>query len=176
MNIAEKFEKLGVDNAPGQEVHRKDEDLPTKGEPLPGAPVDFSHGDVDAHPPIPGALQTFVHGFYEGGKQAYTEYRGKGSIRKTLAEKLSALTGSSIDPEKEMILTPGTQGALFLAMGANIARGDKVAFVEPDYFANRKMVEFFEGEKLPVYMHWTKREHGSGLDLAELEKAFQDGA
>jgi hypothetical protein len=30
MNIAEKFEKLGVDNAPGQEVHRKDEDLPTR--------------------------------------------------------------------------------------------------------------------------------------------------
>lgn len=176
MNITEKFEKLGVDNAPGQEVHHRDESLPAKGEPLPGMPVDFSHGDVDAHPPIPGALQTFVHGFYEGGKQAYTEYRGKGSIRKDLAEKLSVLTGSPIDPEKEIILTPGTQGALFLAMGVNIARGDKVAFVEPDYFANRKMVEFFEGEKVPVFMNWTKREHGSGLDLTALEKAFQEGA
>lgn len=75
MNIEQKFEMLGVDHAPGQEIRRRDEELPVKGEPLPGVPVDFSHGDVDAHPPIPGALQTFVHGFYEGGKQAYTEYR-----------------------------------------------------------------------------------------------------
>ncbi len=176
MKIEQKFEMLGVDHAPGQEIRRRDEELPVKGDPLPGVPVDFSHGDVDAHPPIPGALQTFVHGFYEGGKQAYTEYRGKASIRKSLAEKLSALTGRPIDPEEELILTPGTQGALFLAMGACVARGDKVAIVEPDYFANRKMVEFFEGEKMPVYMAWTKKEQGSGLNLHELEEAFQDGA
>ncbi|HPF19399.1 MAG: pyridoxal phosphate-dependent aminotransferase [Eubacteriales bacterium] len=176
MKIEEKFEKMGVDHAPGQEVRRRDADLPLRGEALPGAPVDFSHGDVDAHPPIPGALQTFVHGFYEGGKQAYTEYRGRESIRVNLAKKLSGLTGCSIDAGEEMILTPGTQGALFLAMGATVARGDKVAYVEPDYFANRKMVEFFEGEKLPVFMNWRKREQGSGLDLEALEKTFQDGA
>ncbi len=176
MTIAEKFEQLGVDNAPGQEGRQKDGDLPIKGDMLPGVPVDFSHGDVDAHPPIPGALQTFIHGFYAGGKQAYTEYRGKESIREQVAERLSALTGRPVDAREELILTPGTQGALFLAMGANIARGDKVAYVEPDYFANRKMVEFLEGEKMPIPMDWRKQGPGSGLDLGALEKAYQAGA
>jgi aspartate/methionine/tyrosine aminotransferase len=41
-------------------------------------------------------------------------------------------------------------------MGACVAYGDKVAYVEPDYFANRKMIDFLEGEKMPVPMHWIK--------------------
>lgn len=34
--------------------------------------VDFSHGDVDAHPPIPGFIDVFNEGYHEGGAQAYT--------------------------------------------------------------------------------------------------------
>ena len=44
--LLEKFAKLGCDNAPGQESLQKQEELPVKGENLPGVPVDFSHGDV----------------------------------------------------------------------------------------------------------------------------------
>ena len=31
--------------------------------PLPGPAVNFSHGDVDAHQPIPGSLETFIEGY-----------------------------------------------------------------------------------------------------------------
>ncbi|HHX93381.1 MAG TPA: aminotransferase class I/II-fold pyridoxal phosphate-dependent enzyme [Clostridiales bacterium] len=158
MKIKEKFDLLGVDSAPGQEVRRRDDDLPAKGDVLPGIPVDFSHGDVDAHPPIPGALDTFCAGFDEGGAQAYTEYRGRETIRLDIAQKLSVLTGRDVDAGEELILTPGTQGALFLAMGACVASGDKVAYVEPDYFANRKMIDFLEGEKMPVPMRWIRND------------------
>ena len=48
MNIKEKFEGLGIDNAPGQEALQKNQPLELRGEKLAGAPVDFSHGDVDA--------------------------------------------------------------------------------------------------------------------------------
>ena len=44
--ITEKFAKLGCDNAPGQESLQKAEVLPMEGDPIPGIPVDFSHGDV----------------------------------------------------------------------------------------------------------------------------------
>lgn len=174
--ITEKFAKLGVDNAPGQEGLQKQEVLPLEGDPIPGTPVDFSHGDVDAHKPIPGSLESFVEGYVVGGgHQAYTEYRGKGTIREYLAEKLTEYSGAPVNPNTEIILTPGTQGALFLAMGSLIGRGDKVAIIEPDYFANRKLVEFFDGELVPVPIHWKDVEHYSGLDLEALEKAFQDG-
>ena len=175
MNIREKFELLGIDNAPGQESLQKNMALDLRGEKLPGAKVDFSHGDVDAHKPTPGSLGVFVEGFLEGGSQAYTPYRGKKDILEQVAADLAAFSGAPVDPDSELILTPGTQGALFLAMGANVMPGDKVAIVEPDYFANRKMVEFFGGEMVPVQMHYKNVSVGSGIDLAELEKAFQDG-
>lgn len=176
--LLEKFAKLGCDNAPGQEGRQKAAALDLRGEKLEGTPVDFSHGDVDAHPPIPGTLADFVNGVEKvGGHQAYTQYRGGQGTREDLARKISAFTGAAIDPDQEIILTPGTQGALFLAIGANMVPGDKVAIVEPDYFANRKLVEFFGGELVPIQMdYYGAQDQGrAGLDLTGLEQAFQSG-
>lgn len=174
--LQEKFSKLGCDNAPGQEGRQKAAVLDLRGAPLEGVPVDFSHGDVDAHPPTPGSLSDFVAGVERiGSHQAYTEYRGSGVIRQELARKLSDFTGAAIDPDQELILTPGTQGALFLAVGANMVPGDKVAIVEPDYFANRKLVEFFGGELVPIPMAYETTETCAGLDLNRLEEAFRAG-
>lgn len=174
--IAEKFDHLGVDNAPGQEGQQKEVVLDLRGEKLEGPAVDFSHGDVDAHKPTPGSFEVFAEGVEEGGAQAYTPYKGRPSILEKVAARISAFANVSIDPKRELILTSGTQGALFLAMGSNIMPGDKVAFVEPDYFANRKMVEFFNGEMVPIHMAYEEASGCAGIDLEELEKAFQDGA
>lgn len=175
MNISEKFAGLGIDNAPGQEALQKTQTLELRGEKLEGPAVDFSHGDVDAHIPTPGSFEVFAKGVEEGGAQAYTPYRGRKTILEHVASSLSGFTGTVIDPAKNVILTPGTQGALFLAMGANIMPGDKVAIMEPDYFANRKMVEFFGGEMVPIQMEYKNVKEGSGIDLKELETAFQGG-
>jgi len=78
-----------------------------------------------------------------GAKQAYTEYRGADKIRTSLAERLGKFTGKPISAENELIIAPGTQGALFLALGATVTFGTKVAVVTPDYFANRKLVVFY---------------------------------
>ncbi len=173
--LSDKFAKLGVASAPGQESLQQHRSVDLRGEKLEGVAVDFSHGDVNAFPPIPGSLDTFEAGFHVGAEQAYTSYRGKRAIRQRLAKKLADFTGAPIDPDREIILTPGTQGALFLAMGANIGRGDKVAIVEPDYFANRKLVEFFDAELVPVRMNYLEDGKGSGLDLGALEEAFRSG-
>lgn len=175
-NILQKFAKLGVDNAPGQEGRQQSVSLPVKGDAIPGRAVDFSHGDVDAFPPIPGALGTFVDGVEAGASQAYTEYRGKACIREDLARKLAAFTGAPVNADNEIILTPGTQGALFLAMGALVTRGVKTVIIEPDYFANRKLVEFFDGELIPVQIRYADVQRYAGLDLAALESAFKAGA
>ena len=60
MNIKEKFGRLGIDNAPGQEALQKAQQLEFRGEPIPGPVVDFSHGDVDAHEPTPGSFEVFA--------------------------------------------------------------------------------------------------------------------
>lgn len=173
--LSEKFARLGVDNAPGQELHQQGTSVELRGEPLTGTHVDFSHGDVDAFTPTPGAFEAFEEGFREGGKQAYTEYSGRAEIRKELARKLEAFTGSEIHAGRGMIITPGTQCALFLAMGATVGRGDKVAIVQPDYFANHKLVEFFDGQMVPIQMDYRSYDNRAGLNLEQLEQAFKTG-
>ncbi len=49
-----------------------------RGSIIAGRPVDFSHGDVDAFLPTPGASDRFSEALAAGGLQAYTEYRGSG--------------------------------------------------------------------------------------------------
>jgi len=178
--IDDKFARLATDNAPGQEVRaaaRIDKNT-LRGESIPGIPVDFSHGDVNAtaFEPTPGAFEEFAEGVKRGGDQAYTEYRGKAEIRDGVAEKLADFTGRAISSADELIITPGTQGALFLAVAASVTAGNKVAIVRPDYFANRKLVEFMGGEVVPVRLDYLGNTGRAGLDLNELEGAFLNGA
>lgn len=178
-SIEQKFAKLGTDHAPGQEVRQRDvpAEMPLRGDPLPGVPVDFSHGDVDetAFGPTPGALEEFIAGVRRGGRQAYTEYRGGAELRDRLADRLAAFTGRRVSSGRELIITPGTQGALFLAVGATVTAGDRVAIVRPDYFANRKLVEFLGAEIVPVRLDYLGHSDRAGLDLDGLEAAFASG-
>ena len=156
--LEEKFKRINSESAPGQEVRNKNTETRLDVNAFKKTPIDFSHGDVDAFQPVSASIELFTDGFEVGGKQAYTEYRGKMEIREELAKKLSQFTGASIDAEDHFIITPGTQGALFLAAGATITTKTKVAIVMPDYFANRKIVEFLNGEIYPIemdYLHTT---------------------
>jgi aspartate/methionine/tyrosine aminotransferase len=173
-----KFARLGADNAPGQEVRQNADSLKSvmRGDVLSGVPVDFSHGDVDAFEPTPGARAAWEEGYETGAAQAYTEYRGAAVIREDVAASLASFTGAPVDPVDELIITPGTQGALFLALGATVDRGTKVAIMEPDYFANRKLVAFFGGESLPVALHYHDDAAKRGPDLEQVEAAFKAGA
>lgn len=176
--IDEKFNALATENAPGQEVRQHVGDLDTimRGEKLEGVPVDFSHGDVDAFPPAPGSSEAWNAGFATGAQQAYTEYRGAARIREMLADRLGTFTGRPIAASDELIITPGTQGALFLALGATVTNGTKVAVVEPDYFANRKLVNFFGGELVPIPLRYKGHPSDNGPDLDRITDAFRNGA
>ncbi|HEY0919211.1 pyridoxal phosphate-dependent aminotransferase [Devosia sp.] len=178
MSIQEKFSRLGTDNAPGQEVRQEASAIATllRGAALAGRPVDFSHGDVDAHEPTPGAFDVFSAGVAAGGRQAYTEYRGDFGIRELVALRLAEFTGAPVDARDGLIITPGTQGALFLSIACTTARGDKVAIMQPDYFANRKLVEFFEGTVVPIRLDYAGSEGRAGIDLEQLQAAFTAGA
>ena len=177
MTLDEKFKALEADNSPGQEVRQFIGDLNSimVGEKLEGTFVDFSHGDVDAFPPTPGSDATWEKGFHKGGKQAYTEYRGDAEIRKRLADALGKYTGTAISAEGELIITPGTQGALFLALGATVTQGTKVAVIRPDYFANRKLVVFLGGEVVPIALNYKEIQSEKSIDFNQLENAFKSG-
>lgn len=175
-HVSKKFNNLGIANAPGQELRLGMDSvgLLAKGEPLLGRRVDFSHGDVDAFTPTPGALDIFTAGFATGGAQAYTEYRGEATIRAEVAGRLATFTGSPVSAD-DLIVTTGTQGALFLAIASTVSQGTLVAIVRPDYFANRKLVEFMGGTVVPIGMNYLETVQEAGIDLQQLEDAFLRG-
>ena len=169
------FAQLGVDNAPGQEITKKDDCHNLRGFPIEGRRVDFSHGDVNAFPPLPGSLEVFSRGFHEGSSQAYTEYRGRADIRCQLADDLTKFLGTPVDGNQELILTGGTQSALFLAIGSLLPYGGKLAMITPDYFANRKLAAFFGADIVSRPLYYMESEHRAGIDLNQLENAFKKG-
>lgn len=174
----DRFDALATDFAPGQEVRQAEGNIRDfmRGGLIPGRLVDFSHGDVDAFTPTPGSFELFADAVSAGGRQAYTEYRGSANIRAELAEKLARFTGAPVNAQEGTILTPGTQGALFLAVAAVVNQGDKVAIVQPDYFANRKLVQFFGGQVVSVALDYMVSQADAGLDLSQLRAAFEAGA
>jgi len=135
--------------------------------------VDFSHGDVDAFPPHSAAEAAFVAALGEGGRAAYTQYRGNAGVRQRLAGRLAALTGAPVDPQHELIITPGTQGALFLALASLVEQGDPVGIIEPDYFANRRIVGFLGGQPVPVRLNLFGRPSPAVLDVGTLRAALR---
>lgn len=167
MSAPTRFGRMNVEHAPGQQQDA----LP------PGLRhVDFSHGDVKAFPPPPAVLEAVAAALNNGGRYAYSPYRGHAFIRELLAPRLSEFTTTPVDPSTEMIITPGTQGGLFLALSALVNTGDKVAIVAPDYFANRKIVEYLEAEPVPVSLDYLTAERGrASLDLDRLQEVFSQG-
>src|SRR3546814_19392893 len=111
VSISQKFQILDTDNAPGQEVRQSECGIRNLmlGDILLGQSVDFSHGDVDAFTPTPGSFDRFSEAVKEGGRRAYTEYRGSADIRAELAQKLETFTGAPVSSDDGLILTQAKQ-------------------------------------------------------------------
>ena len=164
-----RLSEIHVGSSPGQKrLAGKPAQLPDE-----VAAVDFSHGDVDAFPPHPAAETAFAAALSEGGQAAYTQYRGNSGVRQRLSERLAALTGAPVDPENELIITPGTQAGLFLSLASLVEHGDRVGIIEPDYFANRRIVRFLGAEAVPVRLDLFADPSRPVLDIRELRAALR---
>lgn len=163
-----RFGHMNAEHAPGQQRDSVPEGV---------RPVDFSHGDVAAFPPPPAVVEAVERALHDGGTYAYSAYRGHTFIREALAPRLAEFTGAPVDADNEMILTPGTQGGLFLALSSLVESGDSVAVVAPDYFANRKIVQYLGGRAVPVRLDYlTEQGRSAELDLTGLRQVFTEGA
>lgn len=166
--IPRRFAALSVAHAPGQQR--------TVNPPSDATLVDFSHGDVSAFPPPPAAVEAVAEGVRQGGRWAYTPYRGSADARTYLAGRLAELTGREIDPAGEVLITPGTQASLFLALSAVVERGDAVAIGSPDYFAYRKITQYLEARPVDIHLVYRDAHRPGEFNLQELGDAFAGGA
>ena len=103
--------------------------------------IDTTHFDTQRFPPPPWAAERFAEAAADGA-QAYTGYRGNPQVLAEVAENLSAFLGWRVDPERNLILTPGTQAALFSTLSSRVNRGDRVAVMDPDYLFTARILAF----------------------------------
>ncbi|MFQ5694142.1 MAG: pyridoxal phosphate-dependent aminotransferase, partial [Nitrospinota bacterium] len=79
----------------------------------------------------------------------YTSFAGILELRKALAAKLERENGIRVDPEKQVVVTPGGTGALYEAFQATVNPGEEVLLPSPGWPQYTSIVKLAGG--VPVY-------------------------
>ncbi|MET3897406.1 aspartate/methionine/tyrosine aminotransferase [Devosia sp. UYZn731] len=150
-------------------VRQADIDLLSK---APKDFIDTTHFDTVRFPPPDWAVERFSQAA-EDGSLAYTGYRGNPEVLDEVARNVSTLLGIPVDPRKNLILTPGTQAALFGALSARINKGDRVVVMDPDYLFTARILRFLGADIGYVSLVLNAEGHYAP-DLQALEAEFAD--
>jgi aspartate/methionine/tyrosine aminotransferase len=134
--------------------------------------IDMTHFDVTRFPAPDWALPAFVRAA-GSGTAAYTAYRGGPDVRDRCAEAISALLSVSVDADRNLVLTTGTQGGLFAVLSALVDVGDRVALTDPEYLFAERILRFLGAEviRIPLRADGTEPQ----VDLQQLEAAALGG-
>lgn len=166
-------------NRPAQRIHRLQlpERAPSTSDSarqadrdlLAAAPAGFldtTHFDTIRFPPPSWAHDVFAHAA-DDGALAYTGYRGHPEVLASVAEVTSDFLGIPVDPERHVLLTPGTQAGLFATMASLVDDGDTVVLVDPDYLFSERILRFLNAQVAHIRLSTTPA--GATLDLDALE-------
>lgn len=90
--------------------------------------------------------------------------RGLPELRLAMAEKLAAHNGRTVDPEGDILVTPGSKMGLYDAINAYLERGDEALVIEPTWVSFSQQVEMAEGIPVAVPLseeeeYYITREH-----------------
>lgn len=153
------------DRVPGSSARQADLDL------LSHAPenyLDTTHFDTVRFPPPPWAVLAFERAA-KNGHLAYTPYRGHSGVLNALGDSLSKFLGIPVDPEQNIVLTPGTQAGLFVTLASLVGDGDRIALADPDYLFNARILQFLNADIGYVPLHQSSLEPNMDLDVLENE-------
>lgn len=125
-------------------------------------PINLSIGQPDFD--VPRVVKDAAIKAIEGGKNAYTPTQGIAELRQQLFAEEKAFTGKEYG-EKELLVTSGVSGGLFLALLALVEEGDEVIIPDPYFVMYKHLVSLFGG--VPVYLD--TYDSAFGIDPDRLE-------
>lgn len=101
----------------------------------------------------------------------YTPAPGLPATREAVAERLKADYSLNFDPEREVIITNGANGAICLTIRSIINPGDEVLRPDPGYPQYDEIIKDNDG--IPVYYPLDPK-NGFSIDFDKLEKLITD--
>ncbi|MEN0040723.1 MAG: pyridoxal phosphate-dependent aminotransferase [Pseudomonadota bacterium] len=132
--------------------------------------IELTIGEPDI--PTPPELIEVAAQSMRDGRTGYAAGRGEPGKRAAIAEKYSARTGRTIDPQ-QVLSFPGTQAALTLCMMALAEQGDDVLLPDPYYATYEAVVRASGARFVPVAMDAA---NGFHLTPEQLEAAITPAA
>ena len=76
--------------------------------------------------------------------------RGLPELRRAMADKLAAHNSRAVDPDRDILITPGSKMGLYAAINAYIERGDEALVIEPTWVSFSQQVEMADGVPVAV--------------------------
>ena len=119
-------------------------------------------------PSIPESVkETLIKAVNEGFASHYGMPIGILPLRKALASHINDITGLTIDPTRNVIVTPGSDSGLLYSMMPFINEGDEVLIHDPSYPSNYLNVTLLGGVSVPVPLY---EEDNYQFRIEEFEK------
>src|SRR3972149_5146922 len=118
--------------------------------------LNLSQGVCDLE--VPAQVRNAAKKAIDEGVNSYTRYDGLDELRAAIASKYRIFTGQEVNPEKEIVVSAGSTGALYCACLALLNPGDEVIVFEPYY--GYHISTLIATQAVPVYVkmpppYWT---------------------
>ncbi len=132
--------------------------------------VNLSIGQPDVPTPE-NVIDSAVYWLKEKKFTAYTETAGIPDLRQAIAYYLNERYGADVKWE-EVVVTPGTKGAIFLALSAYLEPGDEIIVPEPSYPAYPEGAKILNAKPVYVPLKFMGKDKGFELDIEKIEEAI----
>lgn len=118
--------------------------------------------------PMDAELHGLVANAMANGHNQYAPMPGLPALRESIAEKISFLYGTSVDPVHEITITPGGTYAIYTAFTTILEPGDEVIVLEPSYDSYVPNIEINGGTAILIPL----KVPGYGVDWAAVRRAI----
>jgi aspartate aminotransferase len=109
---------------------------------LAGGDPDF---DTPAH-----VIETAVAAIKAGKTHYPAPTKGTPDVLEAIADKMARDNNIRVNPKTDVVVTPGSKWALFIALAAVLNPGDEVLYLEPVWVSYPAMIKLAGGNPVPV--------------------------
>ena len=121
--------------------------------------------------PPPGMTDAVAKALTDFGPRlhAYGPDAGIPELRDALARKLAEFNGVRVNPDTQIIVTPGSNQAFMVALMTILGEGDEVAIASPRYFNHHMAIELCGGTAREIAL---SEENGFQMRMEDVERAL----